>query len=148
MENFDAINRYKWVYLSKIKETQENKLLLEVKQSIEAELPVQTYKTEIQKEDEDLVDQSDTFFTISFDRYVSYHVINESYAKPNPLTEYVAGDYSTFCIFPRSSYMNYILQETFANEIYPSELRHYCLFAANHVVQVISMYEPQIVKHT
>jgi hypothetical protein len=148
MENFDAINRYKWVYLSKIKETQENRLLLEVKQSISADFPVQEYIREVQSGAEDWVDQSKTFFTISFDRYVSYHVINESYAKPNPLTEYVAGDYSTFCIFPRSSYMNYILQETFADEIYPSELRHYCLFAANHVVQVISMYEPRIVKHT
>lgn len=147
MENFDAINKYPCVFLSNIKEFQENKLVLEVKQSMGDGLPHQEDKREIQGREEDLIDQSETFFTISFERYVSYHVINESYAKPNPLTEYVAGDYSTFCILPRSTYMNYILQETFANEIHPSELRHYCLFAANHVVQVISMYEPSIVKH-
>lgn len=73
-----------------------------------------------------------------------YTVINESYANSNPNDEYVSGDYGTFCIFQKSSYMDFILKETFANDIYPTELKHYGLFAANHIVHIISLHEPKI----
>lgn len=70
-----------------------------------------------------------------------YTVINESYANSNPN---VSGDYGTFCIFQKSSYMDFILKETFANDIYPTELKHYGLFAANHIVHIISLHEAKI----
>jgi hypothetical protein len=71
-------------------------------------------------------------------------VINESYDNSNPTDEYVYGDYRTFCIFQKSNYMDFILSQTFANEIYPGELIHYGLFAENHIVHIISLHEPKI----
>lgn len=79
-----------------------------------------------------------------FNEYVSYHVMNESYANSNPKDEYFSGNYGTFCIFQKSNYMDFILKETFANQIYPTELKHYGLFAANHIVHIISIHEPKI----
>ena len=134
MKNFNAINQHSSVSLTRIYEPYDNSLILEVKKSM---------ADEIQHDG-----KLGLLFTISFGRYVSYHVINESYARPSSSEIYVAGDFCTFCIFPNSRYMDHILQETFAEEIYPSELRHYTLFAANHVVHIISRQEPVILMHS
>lgn len=146
MENFDAINKHGSVFLTTIFEPNDNELLLEVKKSITSNVEV-----EVKVGDKILsgcravsIDESGTYFTISFKNYVSYHVINESYANSNPTDEYDCGDYATFCIFHKSSYMEFILDQTFANDMYPGELVHYGLFAENHIVHVISMNEPKI----
>lgn len=146
MENFETINKHGSVFLTNLYEPEDNKLLLEVKNSTTSdfEVDVQIGDKQLSGCHEITIDETGTFFTIMFNDYVSYHVINESYANLNPKDEYVSGDYGTFCIFQKSSYMDFILKETFANDIYPTELKHYGLFAANHIVHIISMHEPEI----
>ncbi|TKC58543.1 hypothetical protein FBD94_18175 [Pedobacter hiemivivus] len=146
MENFEAINKHGSVFLTNLYEPEDNKLLLEVKNSTmsDFEVDVQIGDKQLSGCKEITKDETGTFFTITFNDYVSYHVINESYANSDPKDEYISGDYGTFCIFQTSSYMDFILNETFANDIYPTELKHYGLFAANHVVHIISMHEPKI----
>jgi hypothetical protein len=146
MENFKAINKHGGVYLTKIHDFNANSLLLEVKNSI-----VSDHYVDLQVEDyilsqskEITIDKNAAFFTIYFNRYVSYHVINESYDNSDPAEDYDAGDFGTFCVFHKSSYMDFILKATIANDLYPGELKHYGLFAANHVVHVISKDEPII----
>lgn len=146
MENFEEINKHGGVYLTKIHDFNANALLLEVKPSIVSDhyvdVPAEDYLLFQAKEVS--IDTTQTFFSIYFNRYVSYHVINESYANSDPSEKYDAGDFGTFCVFHKSSYMDFILKATFANDMYPGELKHYGLFAANHVVHVISKDEPRI----
>jgi hypothetical protein len=146
MENFETINKHGSVFLTNLYEPEDNKLLLEVKNSktSDFEVNVQIGDKYLSGCKEITIDGTGTFFTILFNDYVSYTVINESYANSNPNDEYVSGDYGTFCIFQKSSYMDFILKETFANDIYPTELKHYGLFAANHIVHIISLHEPKI----
>lgn len=146
MRNFAAINKHGSVFLTKIYEPDDNELLLEVKRSTtsEFEVDVQVGGKILSGCKEVTIDEYGTYFTISFNNYVSYHVINESYANSNPKDEFVSGDFGTFCVFQKSSYMDFILNQTLANDIYPGELMHYGLFAANHIVHVISMHEPKI----
>ena len=146
MENFETINKHGSVFLTNLYEPEDNKLLLEVKNSTTSnfEVNVQIGDKQLSGCKEITIDETGTFFTILFNDYVSYHVINESYTNSNPNDEYVSGDYGTFCIFEKSSYMDFILKETFANDIYPTELKHYGLFAANHIVHIISLHEPKI----
>lgn len=146
MENFETINKHGSIFLTNLYEPEDNKLLLEVKNSTTSnvEVDVQIGDKQLSGCKEITIDETGTFFTIMFNDYISYHVINESYANSNPKDEYVSGDYGTFCIFQKSSYMDFILKETFANDIYPTELKHYGLFAANHIVHIISMDEPKI----
>jgi hypothetical protein len=146
MENFDVINKHGSIFLTKIYEPGENKLFLEVKKS-----KASAFEVDLQVGDKLLsgcrevtMNERETYFTISFDNYVSYHVINESYANSNPTDKYISGDYGTFCIFQKSDYMDFILNQTFANDIYPDELIHYGLFAENHIVHIISLYKPKI----
>ncbi len=146
MGNFEAINKHGSVFLTKIYDFNANSLLLEVKKSVisdhETDVPVGDKLISGGKEI--TIDTTGTFFSILFDNYVSYHVINESYANSTPTDEYDAGDFGTFCIFHKSIYMDFILSETFANNIYPGELIHYGLFAEDHIVHVISKHEPKI----
>jgi len=146
MKHFDAINKHGSVFLTKIYEPGDNELLLEVKKSTTSaiEVNLQVGDKLLSGCREVTIDEYGTYFTISFNNYVSYHVINESYGNANPTDEYVAGDYGTFCIFQKSSYMDFILNQTFANEMYPGELIHYGLFTENHIVHIISLHEPKI----
>jgi hypothetical protein len=146
MENFELINKHGSVYLTNIYEPDANQLLLEVKKSttssVEVDVPIGDQLLSGCKEV--TVDETGMYFTISFNHYVAYHVLNESYANSDPDDEYISGDFGTFCIFQRSNYMSFILKETFANDMYPGELKHYGLFAADHIVHIISIHEPTI----
>jgi hypothetical protein len=146
MENLEAINKHGSVYLTKISEFNANSLLLEVKKSVTSDhyVDVPVGDNILSQCKEITVDANGTFFTISFNKYVSYHVINESYVNPDPSEEYDAGDFGTFCVFHKSRYLDFILKDTFANDMHPGELKHYGLFAANHIVHVISTHEPKI----
>ncbi len=144
-KNFTAINKHESVFLTKIYEPNENELLLEVKKSITSDFEVDVQVgNKVLSGKRVSTDESGSYFTISFDNYVSYHVINESYANSNPKDEYVFGDFGTFRIFQKSKYMDFILNQTFANEIAQGELVHYGLFAESHIVHIISMHEPKI----
>jgi len=147
MENLEAINKHGGVYLTKITEFNANSLLLEVRKSVISDRDVDVHVGDniLSQCKEVTIDANGTFFTISFNNYVSYHLINESYANSDPLEEYDAGDFGTFCVFHKSRYMEFILKDTFANDMYPGELKHYGLFAANHIVHVISTHEPKII---
>lgn len=146
MENFELINKHGSVFLTNLYEPEDNSLMLEVNKSTISDIEVEVKIGDklLSGCKEITKDGTGTFFTILFHDYVSYHVINESYANFNPNDEYVAGDYGTFCIFQKSSYLDFILNQTFANDLYPATLKHYGLFAANHVVHIISRYEPKI----
>ena len=146
MRNFDAINKYRSVFLTNIYEPDDNELFLEVRKST-----ISDFEVDVAVGDKLLsgcrevsIDETGSYFTILFSTYVSYHVINESYANSNPKDEYIPVNFRTFRCFQKSSYMDFILEQTFADVIYPGELMHYGLFAENHVVHIISMQEPKI----
>lgn len=146
MVNFEEINKYGAVFLTKLYEPSTNQLLLEVKKSktsaFEVSVPVGDVLLSGCKEVS--IDHVDSFFTILFTNYISYYVINESYANSDPSDEYTSGQYGTFCIFQKSNYMQFILKETFADDMFPGQLKHYGLFASDHIVHVISKSAPEI----
>ena len=146
MVNFEEINKYGVVFLTNLYEPKTNQLLLEVKKSktsaFEVSVPVGDILLSGCKEVS--IDNDDSFFTILFTDYISYYVVNESFANSDSSEDYTAGEYSTFCIFHRSNYMQFILKETFADEMFPNELKHYGLFASDHIVHIISRSAPAI----
>jgi hypothetical protein len=134
------------MYLINFYEPKDNALLLEISECTTSEVREDILIGDKVLSNSHLVsiDKNGTKFNIAFQHYVSYQVMNESYLNFNDWDEYETGKYNTFCIFKKSRYMDFILNETIADYIYPGELKHYGLYCHNHVVHIISTIEPRI----
>ncbi|WP_423148127.1 hypothetical protein [Rubrolithibacter danxiaensis] len=149
MNNFEEINNYGGLFLTKLHEPSDNSLEIEVRESFTSPLSTDVVVGEKTIKDcyEVSINEYGTSFNISFINYVAYQVLNESFYSFRENENYVAGKYSTFCIFSESSYLDFVLKETYADEIFPKELRHYGLYCQNHIVHIIALNEPEITKN-
>lgn len=146
MTNFEKINSFGSFFLTDIYEPEDNALFLEIKKSLISEVKEdvvigdKTF-TDVQRIQ---VDKKLDYFTILFENYVSYHIINESFPNFNEREGECIGGTSSFCIYSQSTYLDFILKETYANAIFPGDLKHYCLYCQNHVIHIVSMTKPTI----
>ncbi|WP_113653478.1 hypothetical protein [Pedobacter namyangjuensis] len=146
MTNFEKINSFGSFFLTNIHEPSDNSLFLEIKKSLTSEIKEDVVIGDSTFKDlkRVLVDDNSDYFTILFESYVSYHIVNESFSNFNEREgECVNGSFS-FCIYNKSTYLNFILKETFADAIFPGVMKHYCLYCQNHVIHVVSITEPII----
>ncbi len=148
MTNFHEINNYGSIFLTDLFEPRDNSLVLEVKDSVTSEI-----KEDLLVGDKIIsglrrvsINQNGVNFKIHFKSYVAYHVMNESFINFNKDEEYEGGKFSKFCKFSKSNYLDFILKETYANEMFPGELKHFGLYCSNHVVHIVSTVEPEIEK--
>ncbi|MDY2588513.1 hypothetical protein [Winogradskyella aquimaris] len=86
--------------------------------------------------------ENSEIFKITFDRYIAYSVINESYESLGG-TEYVGEKIRTY---NKSNFLDYVKADTFASADYPGEFKHYAFISLNHIVNVVSTVEPKIEK--
>jgi len=146
MVNFDQINNYGSLFLTNLHEPSDNSLTIEVKESFTSPIPqnveisgktfTDCYKVS--------VNEYGPGFKISFINYVSYQVLNESFYSFNDRDNYIAGKYSTFRVYSQSAYLDYILKETYADIIFPNEIKHFALYCSNHIIHIISLNDPII----
>lgn len=135
-----------YLFLTDIYEPRDNELLLEIKGGIVANEEVDVYVTSEKsiKGSPVSIDREDPYYQIFFENYVAYHVLNESFAGFDPNDNFVETGSNRLRIFTKSGYMEYILKETFANDIFPNEMKHYGLYTENHVVHIIAFKDPVI----
>jgi hypothetical protein len=148
MNNFEEINNFGELFLTALYEPSDNSLSIEVTESFRSPVPEDVIiGQKVMKDCHKVsVNEYGTSFDIFFINYVAYQVVNESFYNFNDNSNYVAGKYATFCVFSESSYLDFILKETYAHVIFPGELKHYGLYCPNHIIHIISMDEPVITK--
>jgi len=81
-------------------------------------------------------------FKVTFDNYIAYSVINESYENLGG-TQYVG---EMIRIYSKSNFMDYVKADTIATNEYPGEFTHYAFISLRHIVNVVSLNEPRIEK--
>ncbi|QQZ08496.1 hypothetical protein [Heyndrickxia vini] len=84
------------------------------------------------------VDSELPIIELEFSSYVSYSVINESFA---PFQDYEVYEGSLFRIYSKSRYLDFIKLRTFAVDIFP-DLVHYQIPCLNHIIDIISNEVP------
>jgi len=86
------------------------------------------------------VSDSNAHYEVVFDDYITYSIINESYANK---TE---GTYEgrSVRVYTKSVFLDYISQVTFATFDYPGEFKHYEICCCNHIIDIASTQPPQI----
>jgi hypothetical protein len=81
-------------------------------------------------------------YKITFDSYIGYSVLDESYA--DKLGDDFTGHNPR--IYSNSNFLDYIKTDTFATKDYPGEFKHYAFLSENHVLNVVAESEPEIEK--
>lgn len=84
-------------------------------------------------------------YQITFDRYISYQVLNESYSAWDKKESFTMGN--LFRRYTKSNYLDYITQTTYATE-FTEQVTHYGILCLNHIIDVISEDVPVITKHS
>ncbi|SMD00322.1 hypothetical protein SAMN04488101_10820 [Pedobacter nyackensis] len=125
MQYLENINKIDTLFLTDIYEPRKNSLLLEVKGSVVA-------------------DEETEVYVILFKNYIAYHVLNENFSVPDPNDEFIKIGHNRLRLFTKSGYMEYILKETLANDMFPNEMKHYGLYTEHHVIHIIAFKDPII----
>jgi hypothetical protein len=144
MKYWNEIDTLEYGFLTKITESAENTLVFEIEYGRPAE-----YEEMVKIGNQDfgmarriIRDAKSPKYQIRFDEYIGYSVINESYADKG--SEDFIGNYLR--VYQNSNYLDFIGKESFASKDYPGEFKHYEFLTENHIVDVISHYEPTIEK--
>lgn len=89
-------------------------------------------------------------YEIIFERYILYQTRNESFCSWD---NYEVREGTSFIIFKKSRMLDYLSQITDCQQLrdgtfYPGEWKHYGIYCQNHIIDIISCYEPTIKKWT
>lgn len=144
MEYFDEVNESGYGFLTKLKEMSGNRnsLLLNIqaqKKSAKEEYIIISGKS-MGPMRRIFTDGTCAKYEIYFAHYISYNVYNESYIVQNE-DIYIG---TTLRIYSKSKYLDFITEFTTADYIWPGELKHYAVLSQNHVVDIVSTFEPII----
>ena len=146
MDFFSEINSLDYLFFVKSDEPEDNRLVITVKEAT------------ISKQHEDIIvgnknigpakrvefDGPGSFYEFYFDTYAAYCIINESFSMFQDQEERVG---RLFCIYSKSTYLDYIRINTIVEYIREGELKHFAINCLNHTVHVASMDEPIITKN-
>ena len=144
MNNYERINTEQNIFLTNIFEPEENSLEFELAMGIVGELE-KSHKilgVEIGPSRPVYHNENSELFKVTFDRYIAYSVINESYESLGG-TEYVGEKIRTYT---DSNFLDYVKADTFATSEYPGKFKHYAFISFRHIVNVVSTVEPKIEK--
>jgi hypothetical protein len=143
MNLIEQIDREEWIYFREISEPDINVL----------RIVIEGAKTSIETYDIDLggakiadvhpivSDETCDKYEIIFGSYIAYAVLNESYASVDEGQE-STGKY--FRVYSKSRFLDYVGAASFASEDYPGNSTHYEIACLDHIVEVVSVDEPEI----
>lgn len=142
----------KYLYLDRLFEPSENKVsirLLEAKSG--GPVPSEVIDAEQLDPLKEILMKANTIehyegcriFEITWPSYIGYFVRNESFAISE--TETPIGLSRLFCEYTSSTYLDYLKQASWACNDFPGPYKHWVANCLNHIIDVASVDEPQIV---
>lgn len=143
MEEIDSSHS---LYLTRIEEPEDNtlSLIIEEARPVGSEEDIEVGGVIIPNSREIVSDESCSAWKISFDNYIAYSVRNESFTFLDPGEERTA---RLFCLYTKSKFIDYVREATIAKSVFPElTSQHYSINCLNHIIDVISFKEPEILK--
>ena len=140
---FDQINDHKYLYLTEYGEPEDNSLLLKIKEAAPDgpvhDLDIGDSKIEGVRSIE--VTAYSHTYSIYFESYIGYSVVDESYALPD---DYELFEGRLLCVYSQSHFLDYIGKTSFASDDHPGPYRHYGLNCLNHCIEIASCDPPTV----
>src|SRR5829696_9636163 len=144
MEHVDQINQHAYLYLTEIGEPEDNVLRLVIEEARASGEPEEMKIGDVVLSGARPIVSDDTCYAyeVVFGGYVAYSVRNESYTPEDKSEEYTG---RLFRVYSKSHFLDYVWVATFASDEYPGKLNHYEVVCENHMVDVVSIGEPEII---
>ncbi|MBV9925099.1 MAG: hypothetical protein JOZ96_08805 [Acidobacteria bacterium] len=143
MELVEQINAHAYLYLAEIGEPEDNVLRLVIEEARASSEPEEMKIGDVVLAGARPIISDDTCYAyeVLFGSYVAYSVRNESYTPEDKSEEYVG---RLFRVYSKSHFLDYVRTATFASDEYPGKLNHYEIVCENHILDVVSVGEPDI----
>jgi hypothetical protein len=142
-EHFDELSRCQHLFLDELLEPQTNILrilLIEGKPSRVA-VPIEVAGQSLGEGFPVEVDTNSPKFELTWNSYVLYQVMNESFGQQETSKDGVVG--TSASIYRSSSLLDYVFRRSNASDEFPGKLLHFKIVCADHVVDVISRDRPE-----
>ncbi len=142
----DEIDACKWIYLREIGEPEDNCLRLVIEEAKANDPPKDFEISPSQIIHGTKALESDPTcraFELRWPTYVSYSVRNESFCTLDEEESWIG---RLLCLYSKSKFLDYVGQATFADADYPGPVRHWGVNCLNHIVDVVSTADPQILR--
>ncbi len=88
-----------------------------------------------------VADETTPKYLVQFASYVAYSVRDESYVSRDEAETWTG---RFFRVYTHSKFLDYVEAATLASDDYPGPLTHYELVTLNHIVDVVSIEEPEV----
>ena len=143
MNLIEQINQHRYIYLTEIGEPDVNVLRIAIE---EAKVSGETEDIDLgtaKITDVHLIISDETCYSyeIIFGSYIAYAVLNESYASVDESEKFTGRN---FRVYSKSNFLDYIRAATFASEDCPGKFTQYEIACLDHIVEVVSVDEPEI----
>lgn len=141
------INDLTYLYLTELEEPEDNVLRLVVTEAriADRDTPLGSIKPlgELSAGARPIVaDDRCAAYEITFEDYVAYAVVNESYTVADD-TERFEG--KLLRVYSESKFLTYVASATIASNDYGGPYTHYGIVCLNHIVEIVSHAPPRIV---
>lgn len=143
MNLIEQIDSHRFLYLIEIGEPQDNILRLVISEAQERKTAqdFQIGNLTLTNTKELIADEACTAYQIIFENYVAYSVRNESFVIVDE-SEICTG--RLFQTYSQSRFLEYVRISTFASDDFPGKLAHYGINCLNHIVDIVSVSQPNI----
>lgn len=142
------INTLRYLYLTELAEPEDNVLRLVVTEGRVGEQltlgkPMDAVDEFIAGSRPIVADDRSAAYEITFESYVAYAVVNESYTIADDTERF---DGKLLRTYSESKFLSYVALATIASEDYGGPYRHYGIVCLNHIVEVASRMAPTVVR--
>jgi hypothetical protein len=144
MDFVDQINQHKYLFLADIGEPNDNVLRLVIEEARASDVAEDLVIGDVTIPETRRIISDDRCcaYEIVFGSYVAYSVRNESYTPEDKSEEFTG---QLFRSYSKSRFRDYVSVATFATDDYPGKLIHYEVVCENHIVDIVSIEEPEII---
>jgi hypothetical protein len=143
----EEIGSQRYLYLTNITEPEENslRLVIEAAHTNGPEHPIDPSLPSLGNATSIIADETTPAWEVVFHGYVAFVVFDESYALPAHEDEVWSGA-NLFRTYSKSRFFDYVRSCSFADDDHPGALRHYEIICLNHVVNIVTWYDPEITR--
>ena len=144
MDFVDQINEHQYLFLADIGEPDDNVLRLVIGEARASDVVEDLVIGDVTIPDTRRITSDELCFAyeIVFDSYVAYSVRNESFTPEDKSEEFTG---RLFRKYTKSRFRDYVSAATLATDDFPGKLSHYELVCENHIVDIVSFKEPEII---
>ena len=137
------LNECKWLFRREISEPEDNSLRLLIEEARSGDVPEDITINNVTLQGLRKVehDSSCRIFEVTWESYISYCVVNESYASVDKPGTYTG---QKVRVYSESPFLEYVHSATFASADYPGPYKHVAVLCENHIIEVAATVEPRV----